>query len=78
MPDLRDEIASLARRVAAQDEIIADLRKALEPVKAAADRFDGAKWQDHEDHWDGEKAGLNVGHLRAARAAYLKSKGAAE
>lgn len=50
---------------------IEELEATLKPFAGAAERMatEWSVWEDHESHWSGGYAGLNVGDLRAARAA---------
>ena len=52
---------------------IEELEAALKPFAEASDRIDKDQsvWFDHDTHWSGGDAGLTVGDLRAARAAWF-------
>lgn len=54
---------------------IEELESALKPFAGAAERMatEWSAWEDHESHWSGGYAGLNVGDLRAAHAAIKDS-----
>lgn len=76
LPGLDEFIrGQIARAVEAEREAskarIAELESALKPFADAAERMatEWSAWEDHESHWSGGYAGLNVGDLRAAHRA---------